>query len=41
LREILAEKIRAGYQRNEARDIYDLGQFVTRPIDQNFAFLRI
>jgi predicted nucleotidyltransferase component of viral defense system len=32
--EILAEKIRACYQRNKARDIYDLGVFATRPLDQ-------
>jgi predicted nucleotidyltransferase component of viral defense system len=32
--EILAEKIRACYQRNKARDIYDLGTFATRPLDQ-------
>jgi predicted nucleotidyltransferase component of viral defense system len=34
LPEILAEKIRACYQRNKARDIYDLGLFATRPINQ-------
>ena len=34
LNEILAEKIRACYQRNKARDIYDLGVFATRPLDQ-------
>lgn len=34
LPEILAEKIRACYQRNKARDIYDLGTHVTRPLDQ-------
>lgn len=34
LAEILAEKIRACYQRNKARDIYDLGMFATRPLDQ-------
>src|SRR5580693_2832219 len=34
LPEILAEKIRACYQRNKARDIYDLGIFATRPLDQ-------
>jgi predicted nucleotidyltransferase component of viral defense system len=34
LPEILAEKIRACYQRNKARDIYDLGMFATRPHDQ-------
>jgi predicted nucleotidyltransferase component of viral defense system len=34
LAEILAEKIRASYQRNKARDIYDLGTFATRPLDQ-------
>jgi hypothetical protein len=34
LAEILAEKIRACYQRNKARDIYDLGVFATRPLDQ-------
>ncbi|HWF66626.1 MAG TPA: nucleotidyl transferase AbiEii/AbiGii toxin family protein, partial [Acidobacteriaceae bacterium] len=35
LPEILAEKIRACYQRNKARDIYDLGIFATRPLDRN------
>ena len=30
LNEILAEKIRACYQRNKARDLYDLGMFATR-----------
>ena len=35
LDEMLAEKIRACYQRNKARDIYDLGMFATRPLDQN------
>jgi predicted nucleotidyltransferase component of viral defense system len=34
LPEILAEKIRACYQRNKARDIYDLGVSATRPLDQ-------
>ena len=34
LPEILAEKIRACYQRNKARDIYDLGMFATRPLNQ-------
>lgn len=34
LNEILAEKIRASYQRNKARDIYDLGMFATRPLPQ-------
>src|SRR6202050_2591694 len=34
LPEILAEKIRACYQRNKARDIYDLGVFATRPLAQ-------
>jgi predicted nucleotidyltransferase component of viral defense system len=33
LPEIIAEKIRACYQRNKARDIYDLGTFATRPLD--------
>ena len=33
LTEILAEKIRACYQRNKARDIYDLGTFAMRPLD--------
>ena len=36
--EILAEKIRACYQRNKARDIYDLGVFATRPLD--YALIR-
>jgi predicted nucleotidyltransferase component of viral defense system len=34
LPEIMAEKIRACYQRNKARDIYDLGTFANRPLDQ-------
>ena len=34
LPEIIAEKIRACYQRNKARDIYDLGIFATKPLDQ-------
>jgi predicted nucleotidyltransferase component of viral defense system len=34
LAEIIAEKIRACYQRNKARDIYDLGMFAARPLDQ-------
>ena len=34
LAEIVAEKIRACYQRNKARDVYDLGMFATRPLDQ-------
>jgi hypothetical protein len=34
LPEILAEKIRAGYQRNKARDVYDLAIFATRPLNQ-------
>ena len=34
LNEILAEKIRACYQRNKARDIYDLSVFARRPLDQ-------
>ena len=34
LPEIVAEKIRACYQRNKARDIYDLSVFATRPLDQ-------
>jgi predicted nucleotidyltransferase component of viral defense system len=33
LPEILAEKIRACYQRNKVRDIYDLGMFATRPLE--------
>jgi hypothetical protein len=33
LGEVLAEKIRACYQRNKARDIYDLSMFATRPLD--------
>jgi predicted nucleotidyltransferase component of viral defense system len=35
LEEILAEKIRACYQRNKARDIYDLGVFAIRPLNQD------
>jgi len=34
LPEIIAEKIRACYQRSKARDIYDLGMFATKPLDQ-------
>ena len=34
LPEIVAEKIRACYQRSKARDIYDLGIFATMPLDQ-------
>lgn len=34
LPEIIAEKLRACYQRNKARDIYDLGIYATRPLDQ-------
>lgn len=34
LPEIIAEKIRACYQRHKARDIYDLATFATRPLDQ-------
>jgi len=34
LPEIVAEKIRACYQRNKARDIYDLAMFAARPLHQ-------
>lgn len=34
LEEMLAEKIRACYQRNKARDIYDLGVFAKRPLNK-------
>lgn len=34
LDEMIAEKIRACYQRDKARDIYDLGVFATRPLNQ-------
>lgn len=34
LPEIVAEKIRACYQRSKARDIYDLGAFANRPLEQ-------
>ena len=34
LEEMIAEKIRACYQRNKARDIYDLGVFAKRPLNQ-------
>jgi predicted nucleotidyltransferase component of viral defense system len=34
LPEILAEKIRACYQRSKARDIYDLGMYASRPLDR-------
>ncbi len=32
--EVLAEKIRACYQRSKARDIHDLGTFARRPLNQ-------
>jgi predicted nucleotidyltransferase component of viral defense system len=32
--ELLAEKIRACYQRNKARDVYDIAIFGTRPLNQ-------
>ena len=35
LDEMIAEKIRACYQRNRARDIYDLGVFAARPLNQD------
>ena len=35
LPEIVAEKLRACYQRSKARDIYDLSVFATRPLDQS------
>lgn len=38
LPEMLAEKIRACYQRNKARDIFDLGTFATTPL--NHALIR-
>lgn len=34
LEEMMAEKLRACYQRNKARDIYDLGMFAARPQNQ-------
>src|SRR5262249_35080660 len=34
LPELLAEKIRACYQRNRARDVYDLAIFATRPLNR-------
>ena len=34
LPEIIAEKLRACYQRSKARDIYDLAMFATQPIDR-------
>ena len=34
LPEIIAEKIRACYQRGKARDVYDLSVFATRPLDR-------
>ncbi len=35
LPEIIAEKIRACYQRSKARDIYDLSVFAVRPLEQS------
>lgn len=35
LEEIIAEKLRACYQRNKARDIYDLYIFATRPLNRD------
>ncbi|MCY4004183.1 MAG: nucleotidyl transferase AbiEii/AbiGii toxin family protein [Rhodospirillales bacterium] len=37
LPEIIAEKIRACYQRSKARDIYDLSVFATRPLNRPLA----
>jgi predicted nucleotidyltransferase component of viral defense system len=34
LEDIIAEKIRACYQRSKARDIYDLRSFATRALNQ-------
>ncbi len=34
LPEIIAEKVRACYQRSKARDVYDLSVFATRPLDR-------
>jgi predicted nucleotidyltransferase component of viral defense system len=34
LAEIIAEKIRACYQRNKARDMYDVGLYAARPLDR-------
>ena len=34
LNEIVAEKIRACYQRNKARDIFDLSMFASKPFDR-------
>jgi|SRR5579862_471885 len=34
LQEILSEKIRACYQRAKTRDVYDLGVFATKPLNQ-------
>ena len=34
LPDVIAEKIRACYQRTKARDIYDLSVFATRPLDR-------
>ena len=34
LEEVLAEKIRAAYQRTTTRDVYDLYQFASRPYDR-------
>ena len=35
LDEMIAEKVRACYQRSKARDIYDLGVFALRPLNQD------
>ena len=35
LEEIVAEKVRAAYQRFSARDVYDLYQFRSRPLNRN------
>jgi predicted nucleotidyltransferase component of viral defense system len=35
LEEMIAEKIRACYQRDKARDIYDLGVFAKRPLNKH------
>ena len=37
LPEIIAEKVRACYQRSKARDVYDLSVFATRPLMRDVA----
>jgi len=41
LREILAEKVRAIYTRTQARDMYDVGQLVSRGVEPDPSLLDV